>query len=222
MAELKFIITADNKGMMEALQETQQAMRTTARNVEQIGQLLDLQEFRDASASVTDFASKLYDASRESVNNLSNMSQEFTAQANTIRSEMESMLGGGSMDGMAEKLDAYKQAVMDASAAAETAYNVQGVAVSTLADELDSLKQAQEAALSAGDSGTAQALQGDIDALSGTLKQAEEQLAQLGTQAETANQQLNNLDATFAQFGGNAQNVGTAFDGIKGKINDAT
>jgi len=222
MAELKFIITADNKGMMEALQETQQAMRTTARNVEQIGQMLDLQEFRDASASVTDFASKLYDASRESVSNLSTMSQEFSAQAETIRSEMESMLGGGSMDGMADKLDAYKQAVMDASAAAETAYNVQGVAVATLADELDSLQQAQEAALSAGDSGTAQALQGDIDALSGTLKQAEEQLAQLGTQAETANQQLNNLDATFAQFGGNAENVGSAFDTIKGKIGEAT
>ena len=222
MAELKFIITADNKGMMEALQETQQAMRTTARNVEQIGQLLDLQEFRDASASVTDFASKLYDASRESVSNLSTMSQEFSSQANTIRQEMESMLGGGSMDGMADKLDAYKQAVMDASAAAETAYNVQGVAVATLADELDSLQQAQEAALSAGDSGTAQALQGDIDALSGTLEQAEEQLSQLGAQAETANQQLNNLDDTFAKFGGNAENVGSAFDGIKGKIGEAT
>lgn len=222
MAELKFIITADNKGMMEALQETQQAMRSTARNMEQIGQLLDLQEFRDASASVTDFASKLYDASRESVSNLSTMSQEFTAQANTIRQEMESMFGGGSMDGMADKLDAYKQAVMDASAAAETAYNVQGVAVSTLADELDSLKQAQEAALSAGDSGTAQALQGDIDALSSTLQQAQEQLSQLGTQAETANQQLNSLDATFAKFGGNAENVGSAFDAIKGKIGEAT
>lgn len=221
MAELKFIITADNKGMMEALQETQQAMRTTARNVEQIGQTLDLQEFRDASASVTDFASKLYDASRESVSNLSTMSQEFSAQAETIRSEMESMLGGGSMDGMADKLDAYKQAVMDASAAAETAYNVQGVAVATLADELDSLQQAQEAALSAGDSGTAQALQGDIDALSGTLKQAEEQLSQLGTQAETANQQLNNLDDTFAQFGGNAQTIGQLWGEVGKQIGEA-
>ena len=222
MAELKFIITADNRGMMEALQETQQAMRSTARNVEQVGQLLDLQEFRDASASVTDFASKLYDASRESVTNLSTMGQEFSAQAETIRQEMESMLGGGSFDGMADKLDAYKQAVMDASAAAETAYNVQGVAVATLADELDTLKQTQEAALSAGDSGTAQALQGDIDALSGTLQQAQEQLTQLGTQAETASQQLNNLDATFTQFGGNAENVGSAFDTIKGKIGEAT
>lgn len=221
MAELKFIITADNKGMMEALQETQQAMRTTARNVEQIGQALDLQEFRDASASVTDFASKLYDASRESVSNLSTMSQEFSAQAETIRSEMESMLGGGSMDGMADKLDAYKQAVMDASAAAETAYNVQGVAVATLADELDSLQQAQEAALSAGDSGTAQALQGDIDALSGTLKQAEEQLSQLGTQAETANQQLNNLDDTFAKFGGNAQTIGQLWGEVGKQIGEA-
>ena len=222
MAELKFIITADNKGMMEALQETQQAMRSTARNVEQIGQLLDLQEFRDASASVTDFANKLYEASQQSVGNLSTMSQEFSAQAETIRSEMEQMLGGGSMDGMADKLNDYKQAVMDASAAAETAYNVQGVAVSALAEELDSLQQAQQAALSAGDSGTAQALQGDIDALSGTLQQAQEQLAQLGTQADAANQQLNNLDATFAQFGGNAQNVGSAFDTIKGKIGEAT
>lgn len=221
MAELKFIITADNKGMMEALQETQQAMRTTARNVEQIGQFLDLQEFRDASASVTDFASKLYDASRESVSNLSTMSQEFSAQAETIRSEMESMLGGGSMDGMADKLDGYKQAVMDASAAAETAYNVQGVAVATLADELDSLQQAQEAALSAGDSGTAQALQGDIDALSGTLKQAEEQLSQLGTQADAANQQLNNLDDTFAQFGGNAQTIGQLWGEVGKQIGEA-
>ena len=222
MAELKFIITADNKGMMEALQETQQAMRSTARNVEQIGQLLDLQEFRDASASVTDFANKLYEASQQSVGNLSTMSQQFSAQADTIRQEMESMLGGGSMDGMADKLNDYKQAVMDASAAAETAYNVQGVAVATLAEELDTLKQAQEAALSAGDSGTAQALQGDIDALTTTLQQAQEQLTQLGTQADAANQQLNNLDATFAQFGGNAENVGSAFDSIKGKIGEAT
>ena len=222
MAELKFIITADNKGMMEALQETQQAMRSTARNVEQIGQLLDLQEFRDASASVTDFANKLYEASQQSVGNLSTMSQQFSAQADTIRQEMESMLGGGSMDGMADKLNDYKQAVMDASAAAETAYNVQGVAVATLAEELDTLKQAQEAALSAGDSGTAQALQSDIDALTTTLQQAQEQLTQLGTQADAANQQLNNLDATFAQFGGNAENVGSAFDTIKGKIGEAT
>lgn len=222
MAELKFIITADNKGMMQALQETQQAMNTTVRNVEQIGQLLDLQEFREASASVTDFATKLYEASQQSVGNLSTMSQEFSAQAESIRSEMEQMLGSGSLDGMADKLEAYKQAVMEASANAETAYNLQGVAVAALAEELDSLQQAQEAALSAGDSGTAQALQGDIDALSSTLQQAQEQLTQLGTQADAANQQLNSLDATFAQFGGNAQNVGSAFDAIKGKIGEAT
>lgn len=222
MAELKFVITADNKGMMEALQETQNAMRTTARNVEQIGQLLDLQEFRDASASISDFANKFYEASQQSVSNLSTMSQEFSAQAASIRSEMENMMGSGSMDGMADKLDDYKQAVMDASAAAETAYNVQGAAVESLAEELDVLAQAQEAALSAGDSGTAQALQADIDALSSTLQQAQERLVELGTQADTAGQAMNNLDATFKQFGGEAQSIGQLWGQVKDKISEAS
>jgi len=222
MAGLNFIITADNSGMMQSLKETQDAMKRTAETVEQIGELLNLDEFREASASVTDFANKLYEASRESVSNLSTMSQEFSSQAGSIRQEMESMLGSGSMDGMADKLEAYQQAVMDASASAQTAYNVQSVAVASLSEELDTLKQSQEAAFSAGDSGTAQALQGDIDALSSTLQKAQEQLTQLGAQADAANQQLNNLDATFAQFGGNAQNVGSAFDTIKSKISEAT
>ncbi len=222
MAELKFVITADNSGMMQALQQTQDAMRTTARNIEQIGEVLNLEEFRQASESVTDFATKFYEASQESVNQLSNMSQEFSAQASTIRAEMESMLGSGVTDGMSVQLNAYQQAVMEASAAAETAYNVQGAAVAALAEELDTLEQAQQAAFSAGDSGSAAAMQADIDALSATLEQANTSLAALGQQAEQANQALNGLDAAVQQFGGEAQSLSSLWGQVKSSIGEAT
>lgn len=222
MAELNFIITADNSGMMQALQETQAAMRQTAQSVEQIGDLLNLEEFREASSSVTDFATKLNEASQTSIDALSNMSREMSAQADSIRAEMQAMLDGGTTEGMAEKLSAYQEAVIEASAQAQTAYNVQAVAVATLAEELDTLQQAQEAALSAGDSGSAQALQADMDALSTTLDQAKERLVELGAQAEAANNQLNELDAAVQQFGSGAENISSLWGQLKESISGAT
>ena len=222
MAELKFVITVDNKDMMRAMQDTQSAMQRTARNVEQIGELLNLEEFREASTSITDFATKFYDASQETVSSLSDMSREFSTQADAIRSEMEGMMGSDAMDGMADKLTAYKQAVMDASASAETAYNVQGAAVAALAEELDTLQQAQEAAFSAGDSGSAKALQGDIDALSSTLEQANTRLGELGQQAETASTALNGLDSAVEQFGSGAQSLTSLWGQVKDSIGEAT
>lgn len=222
MAELKFVITVDNKDMMRAMQDTQSAMQRTARNVEQIGELLNLEEFREASTSITDFATKFYDASQETVSSLSDMSREFSTQADAIRSEMEGMMGSDAMDGMADKLTAYKQAVMDASASAETAYNVQGAAVAALAEELDMLQQAQEAAFSAGDSGSAKALQGDIDALSSTLEQANTRLGELGQQADAANTALSGLDTAVEQFGGGAQSLTSLWGQVKNSIGEAT
>lgn len=222
MAELKFIITADNSGMMEALKQTQDAMRNTARNVEQIGDLLNLEEFRDAASSVTDFSTKFYEASQETVNSLSNMSREMSSQAATIKADMENMMGAGITEGMSDKLQDYVQSVTEASAAAETAYNVQGTAVAALAEELDTLQQAQQAAFSAGDSGSAQELQGDIDALSSTLDQANQRLQELGEQAEAANQAMSTLDAEVQQFGSGAQSLSSLWGQVKDSIGEAT
>lgn len=221
MAELKFIITADNKGMMEALQETQQAMRTTARNVEQIGQLLDLQEFRDASASVTDFARKVYETTQESVSSLSSMRGEFESQAEAIGQAMDKMYSTGNMEGWEEVVKTYTEALIGSSAAADAALAQQSQAVDALTDALDELEQAQQAAFTAGDSGTAQALQGDIDALSTTLKQAQEQLTEFGTQADASGQQLNTLHDILMKYSGDTQTIGQLWGEVGKQIGEA-
>ena len=221
MAELKFIITADNKGMMEALQETQQAMQTTARNVEQIGQLLDLQEFRDASASVTDFANKLYEASQESVSNLSTMRGEFESQAEAIRDAVDKILSGDRSEGWENTIKEYTQSLIGSSAAADAALAQQEQAVNALSEALDDLQQSQQAAFTAGDSGTASALQGDIDALSSTLEQAKEQLADLGTQAEESGKQLANLYNALQQNTGDVQSLGQLWGEVGKQIGEA-
>lgn len=222
MASLNFVISADNKPFIAAMQESMSAVKNAAQTMEGIGALLDMQEFREAAASVSDFATKFYEASQESVSNLSTMASEFSQQAANIRRSMESMSEGGGTDEMSGQLKEYQQAVMDAAAAAQTAYNLQGVAVSSLTDELGTLQQAQEAAFTAGDSSTAAELQGQIDSLSSTLEQAQQRFNELGQQADAANQQLNSLDATIQQFGGGAESLGSIWGNLKDRINEAT
>ena len=162
-----------------------------------------LQEQRDNFAAIQESVNALSESTDPLIEKYQQLKQEFenlNSYTGVIKSE-------GNEDELKQHYDdltlttrQYREAVVEASAAAKGAFQLQQQAVNALEGELKQLEDALAQALATKNTDAADALSQQIATMSGQLENAKEKLAELGEKAQQTESELNKMAQTTQQM----------------------